>query len=156
IATFASAGTSNRLRRRPTGAPGRQQPRAKTTMRQFVFAALLVTAAMGAPVALVHADDDAPATDQAAIAIANKVQALYDQTKTFQADVKQEYLIKIHPDNPKKTQGHVVFEKPGRMSWKYDQPNGNRVVSDGHILKVYEQENQQMFEQPVDKSQYPA
>jgi outer membrane lipoprotein carrier protein len=42
------------------------------------------------------------------------------------------------------------------MSWKYDQPNGNRVVSDGRTLKVYDRENQQMFEQPVDKSQYPA
>ena len=42
------------------------------------------------------------------------------------------------------------------MSWPTTQPNGNRVVSDGKILKVYEKENQQMFEQPVDKSQYPA
>jgi outer membrane lipoprotein carrier protein len=42
------------------------------------------------------------------------------------------------------------------MDWQYSQPAGNRVVSDGSILKVYEAANKQMFEQPVDKSQYPA
>jgi outer membrane lipoprotein carrier protein len=42
------------------------------------------------------------------------------------------------------------------MSFRYDQPNGNRVVSDGKTLKVYEQENKQMFSQSVDKSYYPA
>ena len=49
----------------------------------------------------------------------------------------------------------VVFEKPGKMSWRYTN-NGNRVVSDGKLVKVYEKENKQMYEQPLDKSQYPA
>jgi len=97
----------------------------------------------------------APSSGPTAAEVAGRVQAFYDQTKTFQADFKQEYLIKIH--NQKKTSdGHVVFEKPGKMSFTYNQPNGNRVVSDGKLLKVYEKENQQMFEQAVDKSQYPA
>src|SRR5262249_15709082 len=34
--------------------------------------------------------------------------------------------------------------------------NGNRVVSDGKLLRVYEADNQQMYEQPMDQSQYPA
>jgi len=97
----------------------------------------------------------AESTPLTADSIALRVQAFYDQTKTFQADFKQEYFIKLH-DQRRTSQGKVAFEKPGRMSWKYDQPNGNRVVSDGRVLKVYESENQQMFEQPVDKSQYPA
>ena len=96
----------------------------------------------------------APATPTAD-AIATRVQAFYDQTKTFQASFKQEYFIRMH-DQRRTSEGRVAFEKPGRMSWKYDQPNGNRVVSDGRTLKVYDRENQQMFEQPVDKSQYPA
>jgi outer membrane lipoprotein carrier protein len=83
------------------------------------------------------------------------VQAFYDQTRTFQADFKQEYYIKLH-DKRTTSEGHVAFEKPGKMSWKYAQPNGNRVVSDGQVLKVFEPSNQQMFVQPVDKSQYPA
>jgi outer membrane lipoprotein carrier protein len=92
-----------------------------------------------------------PSADQ----IAGRVQAFYDQTKTFQADFKQEYYIKLH-DKRTTSEGQVAFEKPGKMSWKYAQPNGNRVVSDGQVLKVYEQANQQMFVQPVGKSQYPA
>jgi outer membrane lipoprotein carrier protein len=97
------------------------------------------------------APDAGPTADE----IAARVQAFYDQTKTFQADFKQQYNIKMH--NQKQTsEGHVTFQKPGRMSWTYNQPNGNRVVSDGRVLKVYEAQNQQMFEQPVDKSQYPA
>jgi outer membrane lipoprotein carrier protein len=98
---------------------------------------------------------EAAATAPTADSIATRVQAFYDQTKTFQADFKQEYYIRLH-DQRRTSEGHVAFEKPGKMSWKYDQPNGNRVVSDGRLLKVYERENQQMFEQPVDKSQYPA
>jgi outer membrane lipoprotein carrier protein len=36
------------------------------------------------------------------------------------------------------------------------EPAGNVVVSDGSTLKVYEAANKQMYEQNVDKSQYPA
>jgi outer membrane lipoprotein carrier protein len=50
----------------------------------------------------------------------------------------------------------VTFEKPGKMSWNYDAPNGNRVVSDGTTIRVYEKENEQMYETPVKGSQYPA
>ena len=77
------------------------------------------------------------------------------QLHPIQAAFKQEYFIRMH-DQHRTSEGRVAFEKPGKMSWKYDQPNGNRVVSDGRTLKVYDRENQQMFEQPVDKSQYPA
>jgi outer membrane lipoprotein carrier protein len=97
----------------------------------------------------------AAAHDQSADAIAARVQAFYNQTRTFQANFKQEYFIKLH-DQKRASEGKVAFEKPGKMSWKYDQPNGNRVVSDGRLLKIYEAENQQMFEQPVSTSQYPA
>ena len=93
----------------------------------------------------------APSADE----IAKRVQTFYDTTKTFKADFKQEYTIKVQ--NVKKAStGKVVFEKPGKMSWTYDAPNGNRVVSDGKTIKVYEKENEQMFETPVKNSQYPA
>ena len=127
-------------------------------MRNRVFAVTLLVcaAAMSPPVASYFSTlaSAAPATPTAE-AIATRVQAFYDQTKTFQAGFKQEYFIRMH-DQRRTSEGRVAFEKPGKMSWKYDQPNGNRVVSDGRTLKVYDRENQQMFEQPVDKSQYPA
>src|SRR6267142_6475517 len=117
---------------------------------------LAATIAAGLPLTSLQAGPSSsasagPTADQ----IAAKVQAFYNQTKTFQAAFKQEYYIKMH-DKRTTSEGQVAFEKPGKMSWKYAQPNGNRVVSDGQVLKVYQQAEQQMFVQPVDKSQYPA
>ncbi|MCA9626207.1 MAG: outer membrane lipoprotein carrier protein LolA [Myxococcales bacterium] len=86
--------------------------------------------------------------------IAKRVQTFYDKTKTFQAGFKQRYWIKKY-NKYKNSNGQVVFEKPGKMSWRYKN-NGNRVVSDGKKIKVYEAEEKQMYEQDIDKSQYPA
>jgi len=125
-------------------------------MRQRLLTVLFASAAMLAyPAAPLRADPSSTAAAPTADQIAAKVQAFYNQTRTFQAAFKQEYYIKMH-DKRTTSEGLVAFEKPGKMSWKYAQPNGNRVVSDGQVLKVYEPSQQQMFVQPVDKSQYPA
>jgi outer membrane lipoprotein carrier protein len=87
--------------------------------------------------------------------VITKVQAFYDRTHSFQSDFTQEFYVKAY--NQKKTsKGKVTFQKPGKMDWLYDEPKDNRVVSDGATLRVYESQNRQMFEQNVDKSQYPA
>ena len=87
--------------------------------------------------------------------VAGKVQAFYDRTTNFASDFEQEFFVKAH-NVKKQSKGRVTFMKPGKMIWEYSDPQGNRVVSDGNILKVYEAANKQMYEQPVDKSQYPA
>jgi outer membrane lipoprotein carrier protein len=84
-----------------------------------------------------------------------KVQAFYDSTTSFFSPFTQEFFVKSH-NVRKESKGKVTFAKPGKMAWDYENPAGNRVVSDGSILKVYEAANKQMFEQNVDKSQYPA
>ncbi|MFZ5891979.1 MAG: LolA family protein [Myxococcota bacterium] len=86
--------------------------------------------------------------------IADRVQTFYDKTKTFKSGFRQRYTVAAH-NKTKDSTGSVVFEKPGKMSWRYTN-NGNRVVSDGKIIRIYEKENKQMYEQPLDKSQYPA
>jgi outer membrane lipoprotein carrier protein len=86
--------------------------------------------------------------------VADRVQNFYDKTKTFKAGFDQLYTVKAY-SKKKKSNGHVIFEKPGKMSWRY-QNNGNRVVSDGKLIKVYEKENKQMYESSLEKSQYPA
>jgi len=87
--------------------------------------------------------------------IGKKVQAFYDSLKTFKATFSQTYTIKIQ-NVKKESKGKVTFEKPGKMNWVYDAPNGNRVVSDSTTIRVYEKENEQMYETPVKTSQYPA
>ena len=85
------------------------------------------------------------------------VQTVYDQSQTFISHFNQHFWVKAY-NQEKTSSGHVTFVKPGKMSWSYEdaQSQGNRVVSDGATVKVYEANNKQMYEQTLDKSQYPA
>jgi outer membrane lipoprotein carrier protein len=125
-------------------------------MRKAVISTLLL--ALTAPAALCAVTFPAReslAAGPTAEEIGARVQQFYDSTKTFKANFEQTYTIKVQ--NVKKVStGKVTFEKPGKMNWVYDAPNGNRVMSDGNTIKVYEKENEQMFETPVKNSQYPA
>lgn len=95
------------------------------------------------------------ASQQATDQTVAKVQAFYDSTTSFVSPFTQEFFVKSH-NVRKESNGTVTFSKPGKMAWDYASPAGNRVVSDGTVLKVYEAGNKQMFEQNIDKSQYPA
>ena len=125
-------------------------------MRKAVLSTLLI--ALAAPATLLSVALPARevlAAGPTAEEIGTRVQQFYDATKTFKATFEQTYTIKVQ--NVKKVStGKVTFEKPGKMNWVYDAPNGNRVMSDGNTIKVYEKENEQMFETPVKNSQYPA
>lgn len=95
----------------------------------------------------------APAAETADVV--KKVQAFYDKTTTFKAEFTQEFFVKAY-NKKKASKGRVTFSKPGKMDFAYDDPKDNRVVSDGSLLRVYEAENKQVYEQTMDKSQYPA
>lgn len=104
------------------------------------------------------ADEPAPAAPQSAAAtkdVVDKVQAFYDKSNSFKADFTQEFTATLHNKKTSST-GTVVFQKPGKMSWRYNEPAGNRIVSNGSRIRVFEVGNKQMYEQPVDKTQYPA
>jgi outer membrane lipoprotein carrier protein len=124
--------------------------------RAFPLLFLLGCAAPAAGILVdTMAEPRAMAADPTAEEIGDRVQKFYDSTATFRANFKQTYNIKVQ-NVQKVSTGKVVFQKPGKMSWQYDAPNGNRVVSDGNTIKVYEKENEQMYEMAVAKSQYPA
>jgi outer membrane lipoprotein carrier protein len=129
--------------------------RSLTRLPSLVFAGLLA-----ACIPMIASDSSAQATAQALPAaqaqqVLTKVQAFYDKTTSFSSDFTQEFFVKSH-NVKKQSKGKVTFAKPGKMHWEYSEPKDNRVVSDGAVLKVYEAANKQMFEQNVDKSQYPA
>jgi outer membrane lipoprotein carrier protein len=111
-------------------------------------------AAPVAPAASAASDGAGALPDLSSDVIAEKVQAFYDGAKTFQASFSQRYTIFAY-NKKKESQGSVAFVKPGKMSWRYTN-NGNRVVSDGRLLKVYDADNKQSYEQEVGKSAYPA
>ncbi|EYF06951.1 LolA family protein [Chondromyces apiculatus] len=110
---------------------------------------------LAVPAVVLSHSAEVVAAEPTAEEIGRRVQQFYDSSKTFQATFKQNYTIKVQ-NVQKVSTGKVVFEKPGKMSWTYDAPNGNRVVSDGTTIKVYEKENEQMYETSVKGSQYPA
>jgi outer membrane lipoprotein carrier protein len=109
--------------------------------------------ASAAPSAVVPAARPQP--QAAADETIGKVQAFYDRTTSFRSNFRQQYTATLHNKTVAST-GAVVFSKPGKMSWRYEEPAGNRVVSNGTQLRVYEAAAKQMYEQVVDRSQYPA
>jgi outer membrane lipoprotein carrier protein len=127
--------------------------------KRYVKSTILLLLSMAAaPVLCILPVSDAMAAPQSseltAEDIGQRVQAFYDKTGSFRANFEQRYLIKA-TGLEKKSNGEVVFEKPGKMSWRYKN-NGNRVVSDGHFIRVYERDNRQMFESEMGKTPYPA
>jgi outer membrane lipoprotein carrier protein len=107
------------------------------------------------PAAQAPAPGATPGATPSVADVVGSVQAFYNRTTSFRSEFDQEYWVKLH--NVRKTShGQVTFAKPGKMNWVYADPQGNRVVSDGNMLRVYEAANRQMYEQKVDKSQYPA
>jgi outer membrane lipoprotein carrier protein len=120
-----------------------------------LVAGLVVAPAAGAgaaqPPAAAAPSCSGPTADQAVAS----VQAFYDRSATFKSDFQQRFWVKAY-NQEKSSSGRVTFAKPGKMAWLYAEPRDNRVVSDGNVIKVYDAANKQVFEQPVDKSQYPA
>jgi outer membrane lipoprotein carrier protein len=100
----------------------------------------------------------APASVADAMLIANAVQSFYDQTKDVSASFYQTYVNKLY-QRTDRSQGKVVFKKPGMMRWDYQQPNGKIIVSDGKTLLVFEPgeagEAGQLVEAQIANSQLP-
>jgi outer membrane lipoprotein carrier protein len=122
--------------------------------RSFIIATLSTATAFALLPSFAQGQTATAPAAQTANQIVDRVQAFYDKTKTFKSAFKQRYSVKAYA-KIKESTGEVIFEKPGKMSWRYTN-NGNRVVSDGKIVKVYEKDNKQMYEQPLANSQYPA
>ncbi|WP_437925010.1 outer-membrane lipoprotein carrier protein LolA [Sorangium sp. So ce291] len=96
-----------------------------------------------------------PAEAGSAEAIAAEVDTIFVGKKTYFARFKQEHTQKVS-GAVKKQSGTISVEKPDKISFRYDPPSQNRIVSDGVSLKVYVAEDRQMFVTPVQNSEYPG
>jgi chaperone LolA len=136
---------------------------AKPAKAKDAGAAGAPTASAGAGAPTASASTGAPTASAGAGAVpagpgaelARQVDAVFVGRKTFSARFKQQYTQKI-AGQVKDSTGTVFVEKPNKISFRYDPPNKNRIVSDGTTLKVYVAEDNQMFETPVQKTQYPG
>jgi len=90
--------------------------------------------------------------------VAGSVQSFYDQTRVISASFFQTYYYALYR-RYEKTKGKVVFQKPGKMRWDYDLPNGKIIVSDGTKIKIYEPgdpgESGQVIEQSLKNAELP-
>jgi outer membrane lipoprotein carrier protein len=140
---------------RPSNEAEGQKMKSRSLLLAFATAAALAVASFpGTSLAQTNAAPAAPGAPTAATVVAN-VQTFYNATTTFSADFTQTYTVKAY-NQTKTSTGHVVFNKPGKMDWTYKDPAGNRVVSDGTTVWVYEAANKQMYQQAVSQAQYPA
>lgn len=83
----------------------------------------------------------APAeTDQ----IVDKLQQRYASTTDFSGEFLQETQIKTL-NRTIKSRGKVHFKRPGKMLWRYEEPKGQFVLSDGNYLYLYQPEQSQVI-----------
>lgn len=84
-----------------------------------------------------------------------KIDELYKGHQRFSARFVQKHKQKVS-GTEREQKGVVTVERPNKISFKYDAPNKNRIVSDGATLKVYIADDEQMFQQPVKNTEYPG
>lgn len=87
--------------------------------------------------------------------VASNIDAIFKDTTRFKARFTQKHKQKIS-GKERESQGTVYVLRPNRISFHYDEPNKNRIVSDGTTLKLYVAEDSQMFEHPVKDTEYPG
>ncbi|MBK8251617.1 MAG: outer membrane lipoprotein carrier protein LolA [Polyangiaceae bacterium] len=82
-----------------------------------------------------------------------KVDKVFSPQKNFFSKFKQKLEQKV-TGQKKESTGTLNVERPNKISFKYEPPAKNRVVSDGVTLKMYVAEDNQMFEGKVDSSAF--
>jgi outer membrane lipoprotein carrier protein len=86
--------------------------------------------------------------------VARRVQRFYHDVRTFRARFKQIYRVTVSGVT-KEASGQVVFARPGKMSFRYTSPGGDRVVSDGATVQIYRHEHKELYRVRVPRSEYP-
>lgn len=103
----------------------------------FLFA-LTTTPALAAPAAKVDT-------------IVRKVQARYDATADFTADVTQSATV-ASLGKTVSAKGTVEFKKPGKMRWELTDGDPQTIVADGKTLWLYRPDDQQVVRMPFDNA----
>jgi len=83
--------------------------------------------------------------------VLRRVQARYDTTEDFVADVVQE--MEVSSLGKKMTsRGTVAFKKPGRMRWEFTEDERQTIVADGETLWFYRPDEGQVFKTPFTRA----
>ena len=96
-----------------------------------------------------------PPDPGSADAVAAQIDTAYADRKRYKAKFIQKYHQKIQGTD-KESHGTVFVQRPNQISFHYEPPNMNRIVSDGSTLKVFIADDTQMYESPVKNTEYPG
>jgi outer membrane lipoprotein carrier protein len=124
------------------GRPGVRAPRLEG------WAAWRALCRCGVAVATVLLVSPARASLDAA-AVVRKVQARYDDTHDFTADVTQEMTI-ASLGKTVTSHGTIAFKKPGKLRLEVTDNDPQTVVADGTTLWLYQPKEQQVMKAPFD------
>ena len=81
-----------------------------------------------------------------------KVQANYDSAKTYSAAFRQEITSPSFGRTLSEGKGEISFKKPGKMVWKYDQPEPHVYYLDGNTLYDYYPAQKQAVKMGLDQA----
>ena len=81
--------------------------------------------------------------------VAKKVQARYDETRDFTADVTQEMTV-ASVGKAITSHGTIAFKKPGKLRLELTDEDPQTVVADGTTLWLYQPKEQQVMKAPFD------
>lgn len=105
---------------------------------------------------VVAQDASGPSADE----VLALIQAFYDQADTLEADFAQIRYTRLY-DRYDRAKGKVVFKKPGKMRWDYEEPNGQVFVTARDKLLIYQppeegEQHGQLIERSLDQDQLPS
>ncbi|MDJ0850158.1 MAG: outer membrane lipoprotein carrier protein LolA [Myxococcota bacterium] len=100
----------------------------------------LVTAAVLLPSPPAFAGDEEPEPTACVAAAVAAIQKRYETVRDLSARFAQSSrsVALGRAGSSATSRGSVVFAKPGRMRWHYQEPDESLVVSDGHWLWIYD------------------
>jgi outer membrane lipoprotein carrier protein len=88
-------------------------------------------------------------TTQAQAAAVKSLKTFVDQALTFRADFSQTLLDK-NLRVIQKASGSMMFERPGKFRWTYEQPYQQLIVADGQRVWFYDQDLDQVTVRQLD------
>ena len=80
--------------------------------------------------------------------VVDALQKNYDATIDFIADFQQETEVKTL-NRSLKAWGKSSFKRPGKMLWRYEEPKGQIVLTDGSHLYFLQPEQNQVIKSPL-------
>ena len=117
--------------------------RGKSKIEKLCRLAVLLLLAFGA-----SASSASAAADPTAEQVVNGLQKSYDATQDFVADFRQETEVKTL-NRSLKAWGKISFKRPGKMLWRYEEPDGQIVLVDGKHLYFVQPEQKQVIKSPL-------